>query len=97
MTGSLISSSTTSVGAAVLAVAVVFVLLAYSSASVQAVDGYTLDARFNRVDGLTIGTVLGAAGAVTMIASRRLKRWLLPLLVISQALPVFALAPAPEM
>lgn len=43
--------------------------------------------------GLTIGTALGAAGAVTMIASRRLKRWLLPLLVISQALPVFALAP----
>ena len=28
-----------------------------------------------------------------MIASRSLKRWLLPVLVISQAIPVFALAP----
>jgi putative hydroxymethylpyrimidine transport system permease protein len=43
--------------------------------------------------GLTIGTVFGAAGALTMIASRHLKRWLLPVLVISQAVPVFALAP----
>ncbi len=43
--------------------------------------------------GLAIGTALGAAGAVTMAASRHLKRWLLPLLVASQAVPVFALAP----
>jgi putative hydroxymethylpyrimidine transport system permease protein len=43
--------------------------------------------------GLTIGTILGASGALTMIASRHLKRWLLPVLVISQAVPVFALAP----
>jgi len=28
-----------------------------------------------------------------MIASRSLKRWLLPILVVSQAIPVFALAP----
>ncbi|MEZ5670062.1 MAG: outer membrane lipid asymmetry maintenance protein MlaD [Alphaproteobacteria bacterium] len=52
----------TVMGAAVLAVAVVFVLLAYSSASVRAVDGYELDARFNRVDGLTIGSDVRLGG-----------------------------------
>lgn len=43
--------------------------------------------------GLLLGTVLGAFSALIMIASQRLKRWLLPVLVISQAIPVFALAP----
>lgn len=45
------------------------------------------------IAGLLIGTVLGASNALVMIASRSLKRWLLPVLVISQAIPVFALAP----
>lgn len=45
------------------------------------------------IAGLLIGTVLGASSALVMIASRSLKRWLLPVLVISQAIPVFALAP----
>ncbi len=43
--------------------------------------------------GLVLGTVLGAGCALTMTASRAVKRWLLPLLVMSQAVPVFALAP----
>lgn len=43
--------------------------------------------------GLIIGTIFGAASALVLIASQRLKRWLLPVLVISQAIPVFALAP----
>lgn len=43
--------------------------------------------------GLVIGTVLGSLCALTMIMSPLLKRWLLPVLVISQAIPVFALAP----
>ncbi len=43
--------------------------------------------------GLVLGTVLGAGCALTMTASRPVKRWLLPLLVMSQAVPVFALAP----
>ena len=43
--------------------------------------------------GLIIGTGIGAASALTMTASRSLKRWLLPVLVMSQAVPVFALAP----
>ncbi len=45
------------------------------------------------VAGLLIGTLLGVSNALVMIASRSLKRWLLPVLVISQAIPVFALAP----
>lgn len=43
--------------------------------------------------GFLLGTSLGALAAITMILSPLLKRWLLPVLVISQAIPVFALAP----
>lgn len=45
------------------------------------------------VAGLFIGTMLGCSCALAMIISKGLKRWLLPVLVISQAIPVFALAP----
>lgn len=54
---------------------------------------HALTTLFEIVAGLVIGTLLGASSALTMIASRSLKRWLLPVLVISQAIPVFALAP----
>jgi putative hydroxymethylpyrimidine transport system permease protein len=43
--------------------------------------------------GLVIGTAIGAGTALTMAHARQLRRWLLPVLVISQAIPVFALAP----
>ncbi|BHH82057.1 ABC transporter permease [Desulforhopalus sp. 52FAK] len=43
--------------------------------------------------GLIIGTLLGCISALIMILSPVLKRWLLPVLVMSQAIPVFALAP----
>lgn len=43
--------------------------------------------------GLMLGTVLGTSSALAMILSPLLKRWMLPMLVISQAIPVFALAP----
>jgi putative hydroxymethylpyrimidine transport system permease protein len=43
--------------------------------------------------GLVFGAVLGAAIAVAMVASRPARDWLLPVLVASQAIPVFALAP----
>lgn len=43
--------------------------------------------------GLFLGTLLGCSCALTMIISPYLKRWILPLLVVSQAIPVFALAP----
>lgn len=45
------------------------------------------------LSGLVLGAVVGAGSALSMIASRRVKRWLLPVLVVSQAVPVFALAP----
>jgi putative hydroxymethylpyrimidine transport system permease protein len=45
------------------------------------------------VAALLIGLVFGSASALIMMASRSLKRWLLPVLVMSQAVPVFALAP----
>lgn len=45
------------------------------------------------VAGLLIGSLLGISCALTMIVSPLLKRWMQPVLVISQAVPVFALAP----
>jgi putative hydroxymethylpyrimidine transport system permease protein len=43
--------------------------------------------------GLIIGTILGGGLALAMVFSPRLQRWLMPLLLLSQAVPVFALAP----
>ncbi len=43
--------------------------------------------------GLLIGTLLGAFCALAMVFSPHLQRWLMPLLLLSQAIPVFALAP----
>ena len=43
--------------------------------------------------GIVLGSVVGALSALLLAASGTARRWLLPALVISQALPVFALAP----
>ena len=43
--------------------------------------------------GLIIGTLLGCLGALALAWFRPARRWLLPVLVSSQAIPVFALAP----
>lgn len=43
--------------------------------------------------GIVLGSLIGAAAALLLAASRGARRWLMPLLVASQALPVFALAP----
>ena len=53
----------------------------------------TLTTFSETVLGLIIGTVLGAACALAMVFSATLQRWLMPLLLLSQAVPVFALAP----
>ena len=45
------------------------------------------------VAGLVFGTGLGCASALLMSWLRPARRWLLPVLVASQAIPVFALAP----
>jgi len=43
--------------------------------------------------GLTLGAALGAVTAITLAMSRTAERLMLPLLVFTQAIPVFALAP----
>jgi len=43
--------------------------------------------------GLILGFLLGGASALSMIYFKPLHQWLMPVLVISQAIPVFALAP----
>lgn len=45
------------------------------------------------VSGLVLGVLLGGLLALCMIYSPRLQRWLMPLVLTSQAIPVFALAP----
>ena len=43
--------------------------------------------------GLLLGVAVGISSALLLVRFAPVRRWLLPLLVISQALPVFALAP----
>jgi putative hydroxymethylpyrimidine transport system permease protein len=43
--------------------------------------------------GLGLGTAVGAASALIIAYFAPARRWLLPVLVVSQAIPVFALAP----
>lgn len=45
------------------------------------------------LSGLALGVALGVTLALGMILSPRLQRWLMPLVLTSQAIPVFALAP----
>jgi phospholipid/cholesterol/gamma-HCH transport system substrate-binding protein len=50
------------IGAAVVAVAVLFVFFAYKTAGVNGTEGYALTAKVNRVDGIAIGTDVKLAG-----------------------------------
>src|SRR5262245_25785766 len=43
--------------------------------------------------GLVVGTVIGIAAALLVASSLFARHWILPVLVVSQALPVFAIAP----
>ncbi len=45
------------------------------------------------VSGLIIGTLLGSCSALILSHYKPARQWLMPILVISQAIPVFALAP----
>lgn len=45
------------------------------------------------LSGLVIGCAIGMASALVMARYAPLKRWMLPVMVISQAIPVFAIAP----
>jgi len=53
MSGNLVE---TLIGAVVLVVAAVFLYVAYNKADVGAVDGYPLMARFEKIDGVNIGS-----------------------------------------
>ena len=50
------------VGAVVLAVAGWFLMFAYERSNMATVDGYTLSARFDRIDGLNVGSDVRVAG-----------------------------------
>ncbi|MHA1113323.1 MAG: outer membrane lipid asymmetry maintenance protein MlaD [Alphaproteobacteria bacterium] len=52
----------TIIGAVVLAVAVLVMAFAYSTASLRPVDGYEVTARFDRVDGLQVGSDVRISG-----------------------------------
>lgn len=43
--------------------------------------------------GMGLGSLVGALTALLLVSFAPVRRWLMPLLVVSQALPVFALAP----
>jgi putative hydroxymethylpyrimidine transport system permease protein len=45
------------------------------------------------VFGMLLGAALGCGSALALGYSRRARRWLLPVLIASQAVPVFAIAP----
>ncbi len=53
----------------------------------------TLTTLSETVLGLLAGTLLGGVCALGIVFSPLLQRWLMPLLLLSQAIPVFALAP----
>jgi len=52
----------TLLGAAVLVVAVLFIVFAYSRSSIATVDGYSITAKFSRVDGLVRGSDVRIGG-----------------------------------
>ena len=54
---------------------------------------HTLITASEVVSGLLLGVLLGVLLALGMIYSLRLQRWLMPVVLTSQAIPVFALAP----
>lgn len=52
----------TLIGAAVIAIAIIFVVFAYRSTDTLSVKGYELQARMTRVDGVAVGTDVRLAG-----------------------------------
>lgn len=60
---------------------------------IQTLALHTAITAFEVIAGLITGCLLGIVSAIVLSSSTRLRRWLLPLMVISQSLPVFALAP----
>ena len=57
------------------------------------IAGHAVATAAEMLAGLGLGALLGCAMALTLAAWRGGRRWLLPLLLVSQAIPVFANAP----
>jgi putative hydroxymethylpyrimidine transport system permease protein len=57
------------------------------------IAGHAVTTGIEMLAGLALGALLGCAMALTLAAWRGGRRWLLPLLLVSQAIPVFAIAP----
>ena len=55
--------------------------------------GHALTTAVEIVVGLVVGTAIGVASALFIAQARPVRRLLLPVLVVSQAVPVFAIAP----
>ena len=67
------SAIETIMGAVVLVVAGLFLFFAYSSSRLEAGDGYQVVARFNRVDGLAVGSDVRMSGIkIGTVASQRI-------------------------
>ena len=70
--------------------------IAVMSVAVERVDiiaGHALVTLTEILLGLLFGTLLGGTSALVMAYFRGARAWVLPVLVVSQAVPVFALAP----
>jgi phospholipid/cholesterol/gamma-HCH transport system substrate-binding protein len=52
----------TVMGAVVIAIAVIFLVFAYTTADIRRVQGYPISMRFDRVDGLRLGTDVRMSG-----------------------------------
>lgn len=61
-----------------------------NSALIIPAIGITL---FETLAGLLLGIIIGCCSALLLIYFKPLRLWLLPLLILSQALPTFAIAP----
>ena len=59
----------------------------------DSIGGHAIITLIEMTSGLIIGTVLGSSSALLLSYYRPARQWLMPILVISQAVPVFAIAP----
>ncbi len=64
------SAVETLIGAAVIAIAVAFLTFAYSSTGAGSISGYNVIAKFNRADGVNIGTDVRLSGIKVGTVSR---------------------------
>ena len=64
------SAVETLIGAAVIAIAVAFLVFAYSSTGAGMISGYEVTAKFNRADGINVGTDVRLSGIKVGTVSR---------------------------